>query len=127
MNNSILALITVAKNEGMTAEELGKKSGAVFIPAWDENGGFEQFVNFVLFSWACTADDVQIIEQSNEKLVVMISSMYQPIEDQGVLFGSSVEDYTAFFNAMMSEIAVHYDRSFEMTWGEGGYRIVITQ
>ena len=64
--------------------------------------------------------------QSREKLVVIVSSMYQAMEDQGVLFGSSVEDYTAFYNAMMSEIAVHFDRSFEWTWGEEGYRIVIT-
>jgi hypothetical protein len=126
MNNTILALITVAKNEGMSAEEFGKKCGAVFIPAWDENGGYEQFVNFELFNWACSADDVQIIEQSDEKLVVMVSSMYQPLEEQGVLFGSSVEDYTAYFNAVMNEIADHYNQSFEMTWGEEGYRIVIT-
>ena len=127
MNNNILAQITVAKNEGITAEELGKKSGAVFFPYWDENPGYEQFVNFALYSWACIADDVRIIEQSNEKLVVTLSSMYQPLEDQGVLFGSSVEDYTAFFNAMMSAVAVHLGYSFEMKRGEAGYRIVITQ
>jgi hypothetical protein len=126
MYNITLAQITVAKGDGMTAAELGKKVGAMFIPAWDENGGFEPYVEFILNGWACTADDVQIIEQTNEKLVVMISSMYQPIENQGVLFGSSVEDLTAYFNAMLNEIAVHYGRSLEMTRGEEGYRIEIT-
>ncbi len=125
-NNNVLALITVAKNEGMTAEELGKKSGALAIPFWDENGGFEPYVNFLLYAWACSAEDVQIIEQSDEKLVVTVSSMYRAIEDQGVLLGSSVEDYIAFMNAMLNEIATHFDRSFEMTRGEEGYRIVIT-
>ena len=126
MNNNILALITVGKNEGMTPEELGKKSGELAIPFWDENGGFEPYVNFLLYAWASTADGVQIIEQSNEKLVVTFSSMYQPLEEQGVLFGSSVEDFTAFFNAMMSAIAVHLGYSFEMTREEEGYRIIIT-
>lgn len=124
--NTFLGVITAAKNDGMSAVELGKKTGAVFVPVWDENGGFEPFVSFMLNAWACTAENVQIIEQSNEKLVVMISSMYKPLEDQGVLFGSSVEDFTAFFNAMMNEIAVHYGKSFEMRWGEEGYKIVIT-
>jgi hypothetical protein len=127
MNNNILALITVAKSDGITAEELGKKSGAVFFPYWDENSEYEQFVNFILYSWACTSDSVKIIEQSNEKLVVMVSSFYKQLEAQGVLFGSSVEDYTAFFNAMMSAIAVHLGYSFKMTRGEEGYRIVITK
>ena len=126
MNNILLAHITVAKDDGMTAAELGKKVGAMFIPAWDENGGFEPYVNFIIYGWACTADDVQIIEQTNEKLVVTISSMYQPIEDEGVLFGSSLDDFTAYFNAMLNVIAVHYGRSLEMTRGEEGYRIEIT-
>lgn len=126
MNNNILGLITAAKNEGMSAEELGKKSAAAFIPYWKENGDFKQFVNFALNAWACSADGVQIIEQSKKKLVVMVSSMYQSLEDQGVLFGSSVDDYTAFFNAMMSEIASHFDKSYKMTWEEDGYKIVIT-
>ena len=50
MNNNILALITVAKNEGITAEEFGKKSGAMFIPGWDKNPKYEDFVNFALYS-----------------------------------------------------------------------------
>jgi len=125
-NNTVLSLITVAKSEGITAEEFGKKCGAVFVPIWDANGGFEPFVKFLLNSWACSADGVQIIEQSSDKLGDMVLSMYQPLEEQGVLFGSSVEYYIAFFNAMLSEIAVHYGHSFEMTRGEEGYKIVIT-
>jgi hypothetical protein len=127
LNNNVLSLITVAKSDGITAEALGKKSGKIFAAVWDENGGFEPYVNFLLYAWACSADNVQIIEQSNEKLVVMISSMYEPVEVEGELFGTTVEDYTTFYNAMLNEIAVHYDKSFEMTWGAEGYRIVISK
>ncbi len=127
LNNCILTLITVAKSEGMTAEELGKKCGDVFIPAWDENTGFEGFVNFALFAWTSFSNDVQIIEQSNEKVVITFSHMYQNLEEQGVLFGSSVEDYTTFFNATNKVVAGHFGLSFDMTLEEEGYRIVITQ
>lgn len=127
LNNCILTLITVAESEGMTAEELGKKCGDVFIPAWDENTGFEGFVNFALFAWTSFSSDVQIIEQSNEKVVITFSHMYPDLEDQGILFGSSVEDYTTFFNAMNKVVAGHFDLSYNMTWGEEGYRIAITK
>ena len=127
LNNNILSLITAAKSDGTTATELGKKIGAMFASVWDENGGFEPYVNFLLNAWACSTDDPQIIEQTNEKLVLTISSMYQPLEDQGILFGSSIEDFTAYYNAMLNEIAAHYGRSLEMTWEEEGYRIVITK
>ena len=126
MNNTFLAHITVAKNEGMTPEEFGRKCGAIFIPVWDENGGYVPFVNFILYDWACSADGVEIIEQSDDKLVVMVSSIYQPLEEQGVLFGSSVEDLTAYYSRVMNAIAEHYNQSFEMTRGDEGYRIVIT-
>ena len=124
--NNILGFITAAKNDGMSAAEFGKKAGALFIPVWDENGGFEPYVNFLLNSWACSGDSVNIIEQSNDKLVVVISSLYKPLENQGTLFGCSLEDYTAFTNAELNEIAVHYGHSFEMTRGEEGYKFVIT-
>lgn len=127
MNNNLLALITVAKNEGMTAVDFGKKSGAVFAPNWDENTSFEQFVNFNLYSWACLAEDVQIIEQSNEKVIIKASSLYRPLEEQGVFFDTSVEDYTAFFSSMLSVIAVHIGYSYELTMAEEGYRMVITK
>ncbi len=68
--NNILALITVAKDDGITAEELGRKLGKKF--PWDENSTFEQLVNFMLFSWACMSDSVKIIEQSNEKVVITV-------------------------------------------------------
>ena len=126
LNNCILSLITVAKSEGMTAEELGKKSGEVFVPVWDENTGFEGYVNFILFAWTRYSDDVQIIEQSNEKVVISFSHMYPSLEEQGVFVGSSVEDYIAFFNEMQHVVAGHIGLNFDMTLEEDGYRIVIT-
>jgi hypothetical protein len=126
MNNSFLAHIAVAKSAGMTAEEFGRRSGAIFIPVWDENGGYGPFVNFALYNWACSSNGVQIIEQSDEKLVVLVSSIYQPVEEQGFLFGSSVEDLIGYYNGVMNAISNHYGQSFEMTRGEEGYIIVIT-
>jgi len=124
-NNNVLGLISAAKNAGISPEELGKSGIELWGNIWDANGGFEPFVSFMLNSMACTCDGVQIIEQSSEKLVVMVSSMYQPLENQGVLFGCSIEDFLAYNNAVLNGIAVHYDKSYHLTWGEEGYRIVI--
>jgi hypothetical protein len=59
--------------------------------------------------------------------VITFSHLYKNLEEQGVLFGSSVEDYTTFFNAMNKVIASQFNLSFDMTWGEEGYKIVITK
>ena len=125
--NNILALITIAKSDGVTAEELGKKGGEVFAPLWDEDTEFEGFVNFSLTSWAHLAENVQIIEQSNEKVVITAQHIYPQLEDQGVFVGSSIQDLIAYFDAMMSEIANHFDLSCDMTWAEEELNIEITQ
>ncbi len=127
MSNTILSLITVTKNEGMTVEELGKKSAALFFSYWEENSEFDHFVNFSIQWYACIGEDVKIIEQSNEQIVIMVSSIYKQLEDQGVIAGTSVEEYTAFYNAILSAIAAHIGYGHEQTWGEEGYRIVITR
>ena len=126
LNNYILAQIAVAKEAGMTPAEIGKEMGEVFSLAWDDNGGYEPYVSFILYGWSCLADGVQIIEQSDEKLVVLISSLYPLVEDEGAFLGASVEDFTVYMNAMLNAIAVHYGQSQEMTRGEEGYKIVIT-
>jgi len=127
MFNTLLSLITVTKNDEITAEELGKKAAVLAFPYWDENSEYDQFVNFSINWFACIGEDVKLIEQSNEKIVIMVSSIYKRLEDEGSVFGTSVEEYTAFLNAIMSEIAAHIGYSFEQTWGEEGYRIVITK
>jgi hypothetical protein len=123
MYNNILGLITVAKKDGMTAEELGKKTGE--IAAWDENAGFDQFVKFILFGQACLSDSVQIVEQSNDKVLITVPHLYPRLENQDVIYGSSLEDLIAYLNAMMGEIANRLDLTYDMTWGEDGLKINI--
>ena len=125
MYNNILGLITVAKRDGMAAEELGKKTGE--IAAWDENTGFDQFVRFILFSQACLSDSVQIVEQSSEKVLITVPHIYPRLENQDVIYGSSLEDLIAYLNAMMGEIASRLDLTCEMTWGGEGFKIEIAQ
>ena len=83
--NNILALITVAKSDGMTAEELGKRLGEKF--PWDEDATFEQLANFMIRSCECMFNGVKIIEQSNEKLVFTAPHIYPNLENQGVIYG----------------------------------------
>jgi hypothetical protein len=126
-NNYILACINAAKSSGMTAEEFGMKCGEAFIPAWDKDTGFDQIVNFSLYYWTCLVDDVQIIEQSNEKVVITIPHLDLRLEEQGVLFGVSLEDFITYIIAASKTTFGHFDVGSEMTRGEEGYRIVYTR
>jgi hypothetical protein len=127
MNNYIISCISVAKNDGMTAEEFGKKGGEVFLPLWDENTGFEDIVNWMLNYWAWLADDVQIVEQSNEKVVITVPHIYPWLEDEGVLVGVSLEEFLAYVNTVHRTLFNHFDVGFELTRGEAGFKTVITQ
>jgi hypothetical protein len=97
-NNYILACINAARSSGMTVREFGMKCGEAFIPAWSEDTGFEEIVNFSLYYWTSLVDDVQIIEQSNEKVVITIPHLDLRLEEQGVLFGVSLEEFIIYYN-----------------------------
>lgn len=127
MNNYILSSISVAKSDGMTAEEFAKKSGEVFVPLWDENTGFEEIVKYMLDYWAWLADDVQIIEQSKEKIVITIPHIYPWLEDEGVLVGVSLEEFLEYLNTVHATVFNHFDVGFDLTMGEEGFKTVITQ
>jgi len=125
--NYIISSINLAKSDGMTVEEFAKKSGEVFIPVWDKDTGFDGFVNYMLGYWAKLSDSVQIIEQSNEKVVFVVPHIYPWFENQGVFVGVSLEELTTFVNEVHKVIANHFDLGFEMTWGEEGLKTAITQ
>ena len=122
--NNILALIAIAQSEGMTPEEIGEEIG--YRTRWYEDTGFEQIVNFTLFSWACLTDTVKIMEQSSDKVVINIPHIYPQLEDQGVINGSSIKDLIAYFDAMMREIARPLGISTDITWGDEGMKIEIS-
>lgn len=127
MNNYILSCISVAKSDGMTVEEFGKKGGEVFLPFWDENTGFEQIVDYMLDYWAWLSNDVQITEQSNEKVVIKVSHIYPWLEDEGFLAGVSLEEFVDYINVLHATLFNHFDVGFDLTRGEEGFNTVITQ
>jgi hypothetical protein len=81
----------------------------------------------MLSSWVCMADSVQIIEQSNEKVVITVPNIYPALENQGVHLGSSIVDLIAYFDALMDAIAKHLNLDCNMALGEKGLRIEIAQ
>ena len=123
--NNILSLLAVAKSEGLTAEKLGTEIGYRF--RLGEDAGFEQLVNFTLFSWACFSDSVKILEQSDEKVVVSVPHIYPALEDQRVLYGTSIINLITYFDAMMGEIARPLGISNKISWGEEGMKIEIAK
>lgn len=117
LKNNVLGLITAAKKDGITAAKLGKKSATEFFPVWEENGEYDQFVQFLLNAWSISCYNVKIIDKSDDKLLVKVSSIYKQLENKGELYGSTIEDYTAFFNALANEIAVQFDQSIKYIQG----------
>lgn len=127
MYRNIGSAIVEAKAGGMTAEEYGKKLGRQWFPVWDNNPGFEQLVNFSIWSWAALTDEVKILEQSADKVVYLVPSLSRELEEAPLLESFSIEDMVAFFDGMMSEIAAHLGFSMKLTWGDEGMKAVISR
>jgi hypothetical protein len=64
--------------------------------AWGEDATFQQLAGFVERSMACTADRVNVIERSDDKVVIIVPHLNAPLENQGVIYGSTVEDFIAW-------------------------------
>ena len=125
MYNCVLGLITLAKNDGITPEELGKRTGELM--AWGDDATFQQLAGFVERSMACTADSVNVIERSDNKVVILVPHLYARLENQGVLYGSTADDYVAWWNGAMGEVARRLGMSCEFSLGEDGLKIAIAQ
>ena len=127
MYRNICSVIVEAKTGGMTPEEFGRNVGRHWFPVWDDNPTFEQFVGFSLWSWTVQSEEVKILEQSADKVVLLVPSLSRELEEAPILESFSIEDLVAYFDGMMSEIATHLGFSMKMTWGDQGMKAVITR
>lgn len=127
MYRNICSAIVEAKNGGITAEEFGKIIGKQWIPVWDNNTEFDQFVGFSIWSWAALSDEVKILEQSADKVVLLVPSLSKEMEEAPILESFSIEDLVAYFDGMMGVIATHLDYNIKLSWGDKGMKTVITR
>ena len=126
MYNNILIGINVAKSAGMTVEEYAKKCGA-FTGGWDKEMGFEQFANIVLRQWSCLSDSVQIVEQSGDRVVFTVSSVYPPLEKQGVIYGTSYEELVQWLDIVYGGIADYLNLNCNTKKVQKGIEVKITK
>jgi len=127
MYRNICIVIVDAKTRGMTPEEFGKKIGRHWVPAWGDNPTFEQFVNFSIWNWSVQSEEVKILEQSADKVVLLVPSLSKELEEAPILESFSIEDLVAYFDGMMSEVATQLGFSMKMTWGDEGMKAVMTR
>jgi hypothetical protein len=125
--NTLLTSMSVAKDAGMTVEEFGKKSGEIYATWWDAEMGFTKFTNNMLYHMSCVSDSIKIVEQSEVKVVFISSPIYPPLKNQGILFGSSLEEVVLCFDLIYSEIANHLNLNCNVTLVEGGLQFEISQ
>jgi len=103
MYNNVLAAINVAKSAGMTVEEFAKKEAELY--KWNEDMGYEQFVNTVLYQYSCLSDSIKIVDQSVEKVVFAVRNIYPQLQNQGVFLGVTFDEFVQWTDAMYSVIA----------------------
>lgn len=103
--NNILMGISFAKSQGKTVEEYAKYCGDQFRSTGGNELTFEQFVNNELYNYSVMAGKVEIIEQSESKIVFKISGVYPALKNQGALWGTTFEDLITWLETLYSQIA----------------------
>jgi len=120
--NALLMSISVAKDEGMTVEEFSRKSADYVAALWVAEMNFNQFTNRLLYFNSCISDSTKIIEQSEEKVVFIISPINPPS-----LLGSSLEELVEYWDVSYSYFANRYKLNCNVSLVEEGVQFEISQ
>ena len=127
MNRNFCSFFVLVKAEGGSAEELGRNLGKLWVPLWDKSTTFEDFVGFNLWAWATSTEEVKILEQSSDKVVVLVPSLDKELEESPIMEGFSIEDLVDYYDGMMQEIATHLGFKLTQSWGDKGLTAVISK
>ena len=122
-NNNIIAAINFAKSQGLTAAEYGEYEGKLF--PWNKEDGFEGWINGFLYMNVAVARNVEIMEQSENKILVRVSDIYPEFEQRGKMLGVTYEVFLKWYEIMFIEIFNNLDCHYSQVNIDEGMKITI--
>lgn len=105
--NNILMAVNFAKSQGMTVEEYGKYAGQQAIPYWSMDMEFKQFAYNFIGSWAIMSKGVEILSQTDNKIVFRIAKVYPMIEEQESFVSVTFKELITYMEALYIQICDH--------------------
>ena len=106
-NISALNQISFAKSIGKTAEDIGKFVGEQNRALWNKDAGFNGFVEGILNTFVALSPygTVEIIEQTNNKVVLKVTQLYAELKEKGTIYNITYGEYLKFLETIVSRLS----------------------
>lgn len=123
--NNIIAGIDFAKSQGVSIEEYAKYQGERWKDAWDPAVGFEGIVDFIITSNIAWAENVEILNQSDNSITIRVSQLYPELIEMGDLLGVTHDELMVWLKEMMIPICEYLGCSFSLEPVDEGNEITL--
>lgn len=126
-NAAYIVLINYAKSLGKSAEDAGSSVADIVKLAWNKEIGYDGFVKSMLYNWVTFVPQgaVEIKEQSDQKIIFLVSNFYAPLKDALTVYDVTYEDYLKFLNNYILQIAEHLGLNYSQKNTEEGLFVTI--
>ena len=126
-NGIILNLISYAKSQGNSVEDVAKFTGNQFKTGWNKENGWEGFAKGCLYNWTIFIPDskVVILEQSETMLKFQSKTPYAWFKNNQPQFNVSYDDYMTFIRISHTIIGEYLGADISFTDAENGLIVTI--
>ena len=125
-NGIILNLISYAKSQGNSVEDVAKFTGDQFKTGWNKENGWEGFAKGCLHNWTIFTPDnkLVILEQSETMLKFQSKTPYVWLKNNGPQYNVSYDEYMTFLKINHKIIAEYLGADISFKEVEDG--IILT-
>jgi hypothetical protein len=92
---------------------------------WNKEDGFQGWINGFLYMNVAVARNVEIMEQSENKILVRVSDIYPEFEQRGKMLGVTYEEFLKWHEIMFIEIFNNLDCHYSQINIDEGMKITI--
>ncbi|MEN8123330.1 MAG: nuclear transport factor 2 family protein [Bacteroidota bacterium] len=125
--NNIIAGIAFAKSQGLSVEDYAKWQGELWKTVWDKEVGFNGLVDFAISSWTALSGQIEILNQSENNLVIKVSDIYPELKTSEGLLNVTYDELMTWTEEMMIPISEYLGCSFSLLIKDDGVEIIINK
>jgi len=126
-NGFILNLISYAKSQGNSVEDVAKFTGDQFKTGWNKENGWEEFAKRCLNNWTIFVPDnkLVILEQSETMIRFQSKTPYVWLKNNGPHYNVSHDEYMTFIKITHKIIGEYLGADISFTDVEDGIILTI--
>ena len=124
ITGSFTGALNLAKERGISAEDYGRQLGELYKHSWNKEAGAQGYIRGMLYNSVCFSKDpdaIEILDQSDTSIEYKWKANWEGFFEDGKLFGTTLEDYYAFFNGVMQPISSYLGATYEQKRLEDGW------